>query len=58
MQQLLENAKLGPAALLRFLNWEEREKHEWTMTTLMGELNNALQPDSKARPNLNCFVFC
>merc|ERR1719471_2672915 len=46
-QQLLENAKLGPVALLRFLNWEKREKHEWTMTTLMGELNNALQPHSK-----------
>ena len=48
LQEIFERAELGPAALLEFLKWEEREKTEWTMTLLMGELRNALHTDAEA----------
>jgi len=46
-EEIFERAKLGPAALLKFLNWEGREKTRWTMTILVGELRQALHPDAK-----------
>ena len=55
-QEIFERAKLGPDALLKFLNWEGREKTRWTMTILVGELRQALHPDAKASEHHDCSI--